>query len=632
MEKVDIPQLRPVIAGSVTVCVLAAIAPWMSGGRDPLALVIGAVALLLAFLLLMVQPEVRRPKLSWLSVSYMALLGWGTLSLLWTANRYSSALWLALWGLAGLVFVAVRTLARDDKGRRWLLSGYLITAAVFSLAGIVMYVTGSYERLTGSFYWPNPAAAYLMPAIILAVANMKQTVGRPRLLWVGAGALYVATAFLTDSRAALLVLVLSVAAYLLVSPSVRRFWIHLLFMLITSAVIVVASNFVAQVASKHRSTQIPGSRLAELASGDAHSTSDRLYYLSSAFDLWRQRPLQGTGAGTFGDRHPQVQRRAISASNDVHNIYVQVLSELGIVGALLLIAVIVWLLAGMARGVIADSSQLPLAIGLVALLLHAAVDIDARYPALLGLAALLGGLSYRPWRDGVGVFPRILLAPAVLATLCVTSWYWSQTYSGRAFDAQNDGDYELATSWDQRAQLPLTNPDILGAEGILWYTRGLISTDRRPDFAKALALVRRAQQADPFDGQHHQLEGRILLQEHDLAGATRAFEKALQLDPFDHPQYALDLASTQLLARQTDQALATAMAMLKLYPDQVLANRSADPTLRPALSALQAFVGNLYLQKGDMAQAKRAAQRAVAIYPESLPGRALQHQVTSQAQ
>jgi tetratricopeptide (TPR) repeat protein len=147
-----------------------------------------------------------------------------------------------------------------------------------------------------------------------------------------------------------------------------------------------------------------------------------------------------------------------------------------------------------------------------------------------------------------------------------------------------------------------------------------------------LVLVRRAQQADPFDGQHHQLEGRILLQEHDLAGATRAFEKALQLDPFDHPQYALDLASTQLLARQTDQALATAMAMLKLYPDQVLANRSADPTLRPALSALQAFVGNLYLQKGDMAQAKRAAQRAVAIYPESLPGRALQHQVTSQAQ
>jgi O-antigen ligase/tetratricopeptide (TPR) repeat protein len=623
-------SVKPTIAVTVTLALTLAIAPWFSGGREPLAMVISAVGLLLAVLLLMVQPEVRRPGWSWLGLSYMALIGWGIVSLTWSANRYSSALWVAVWVMAALVFMVARALALDDRSRGWLLGAYVASAVIFAAVGIGMYVIGSYERLTGTFYWPNPAAAYLLPAVLLALDGLKRGAGRRRLAWLGAGAVLLAAMVLTDSRAALLLLVILVSLYLAVSPGVKRFWIHFVFMLVIAIAVIALSNAVAQRVVSHRSAQVPGSRLAELASGDANSTTDRIFYLRSAWMLWLQRPVLGTGAGTFGDRHPAVQERVISASNDVHNIYVQTLSELGLVGLSLLLLVILGMFGGVIRGLLVRPQNLAVVLGVVALVLHAAVDIDAKFPALLALAALLAAVAYRPWRDGVGAWPRWTLAPAAALLMLSTCWYWSGSYIIRAAAAQADGDYDLASQWDHRAQLWVTNPDVISAEGIMWYARAAVGDDPRASLDKALGLARRAERADPYDGQHYQLEGRVRLAERQPAAAIKAFEAALRRDPFNHPEYALDLAGVQRQTGHTDQALHTAQAMLALYSDKVVENRSSDPGVRPAVANLEAFVGNIELQRGQRGQAKEAAERAVRILPESLAGRALMHQVSSQ--
>jgi hypothetical protein len=201
----------------------------------------------------------------------------------------------------------------------------------------------------------------------------------------------------------------------------------------------------------------------------------------------------GTGAGTFGDRHPAVQERVISASNDVHNIYVQTLSELGLVGLSLLLLVILGMFGGVIRGLLVRPQNLAVVLGVVALVLHAAVDIDAKFPALLALAALLAAVAYRPWRDGVGAWPRWTLAPAAALLMLSTCWYWSGSYIIRAAAAQADGDYDLASQWDHRAQLWVTNPDVISAEGIMWYARAAVGDDPRASLDKALGLARRAE-------------------------------------------------------------------------------------------------------------------------------------------
>jgi tetratricopeptide (TPR) repeat protein len=101
----------------------------------------------------------------------------------------------------------------------------------------------------------------------------------------------------------------------------------------------------------------------------------------------------------------------------------------------------------------------------------------------------------------------------------------------------------------------------------------------------------------------------------------------LRLDPYNHPDYALDLARVQQQTGEVDGAVRTAQAMLAQYPQEVVDNRSNDATVKPALADLEALVGNVYLKQGRLREAGEAATRALKLDPDSLRGRALRHQV-----
>ena len=143
---------------------LVAVAPWMTGGRDAAALLISAFALALCWFL-----GGRQTSKNFDTPLFTALalwLGWGVLSLLWTANRYQTELWLLYSILAVLAGILAARLPKEDKHR--LISGYIWVAVATSLFGTYLYFTGSYDRLTSAFYWANPAAAYLLAAGLLA--------------------------------------------------------------------------------------------------------------------------------------------------------------------------------------------------------------------------------------------------------------------------------------------------------------------------------------------------------------------------------------------------------------------------------------------------------------------------------
>jgi tetratricopeptide (TPR) repeat protein len=369
--------------------------------------------------------------------------------------------------------------------------------------------------------------------------------------------------------------------------------------------------------------------LAEVAGGESQSGGDRWRYVQSGLVMWWQHPWGGTGAGTYGDVHPHYQQRVVSASTDAHNLYVQVLAELGLAGAILLVGVLLWLVVGVARGVATEPSSLAVVLGAMALLLHFGLDIDPRYPALLALAAVLLGLVYRQHRDrrGAGQWWPVAVAVAVLVP--AVSLYQSGVWAQRAAADQQDGDYDLAAErYDQAHTGVLFNPDYVNAAGINWYALGTLGgNDARADLATALERARAAERLDPHDGQHHQLEGRVLVAQGDARGAERAFRAALQLDSLNHPDYALDLANLYVRAGNKAAARTTAQTMLDLYPDKVVENRSNDPLVRPTVGYLAALVGNLDLQAGRLDAAEAAGRRALRVDPKNLQGRALLHQV-----
>ncbi|HEY6737136.1 MAG TPA: O-antigen ligase family protein [Candidatus Saccharimonadia bacterium] len=637
MKAVEGVAVRPIILGMWVACLAVAMAPWLTGGREPLAWVLSGFALLLGALLAWRQAAVAvlpRGVVVW---SYAGLMLWALASGLWSANRYSTAVWVVMWGLAGLAFRLSYVVSASEAGRRWLLRAYLGLAVVFAVVGIGMYLFGDYERLVGSIYWPNPAAAYMMPAVLVALAGWLRAERRWDLArWGAVLGLCGAAFYLTGSRAAMLVLGLVTAIFLVVSNHVKHFWIKILFSVVIVTALSTGLVWSGNRLGHHHAGGTFGSRVGELASGKAQSGRDRLRYVESAVAIWLAQPILGSGAGTYGDVHPQYQQTVVSASTDVHNLYVQTLAELGLPGLVCQLALVVGLLWGMVQGLSWRPELVPVGCGVVGLLWHFGLDIDARYPALLCLLAVLAGMVVVPRRAGA-VRPAGWRWPALAAGLLVpvVLLYQSEVAAERGRAAQRDEDYAAAANWfDQAGANGLANPDWVSAAGLNELAVA-VQAAGQPDaqaaaYQLALDDARRAQQADPHDAQHWQLLGRVLVQRGkpgDLPAAERALRRALQLDGLNHPEYALDLARLQVAQRQPEAARATAERMLGLYPPAVVSNRYADPQLLHHLAELAALVGNLDLQAGAVPAAERQAQAALNWEKPNLAGRALMHQV-----
>ncbi|MBW4061315.1 O-antigen ligase family protein [Candidatus Saccharibacteria bacterium] len=617
-EVVTREPLRPIIAWSVAICLGAAMAPWLSGGQEPLAALISGFALLMGSVLLWQQPSVRRLKVGPMMYGYLAFVAWGSLSLIWTANRYSTLMWVIGLLLAGLAFRLAYALSGEEDSLWRIEWVYLATALGFVAYGGYLYLSGGYDRLTGSFYWPNPAAAYLIPGILIAFDRWRRG-GR---WWNGAmTAVFGAAFLLTDSRAALATLAVAAVIYVIVIRLTKRFWIIFVFSVAASLGVAYGMVALRHALQPKAVISVPGSRLSPASAVNSQSGADRVTYLHSAVLIWADHPILGAGAGAYPDVHPHYQIRVISASASAHNIYVQTLAELGLVGILLMIWLMVCLVFGTVRGLVARPLGMAATLGVGAIWLHFGLDIDAQYPALVLLIAVFGGslyhqrLSFKPLGWWLPLGSVVVLIPIV-------ALYYSDTWNNRGVAAQANGDYAIATNDFLHAHgYIFYNPDVLTAQGINEYT--LAQLGNKAAGNTALLLARSAEKQDPNDGQHYQLEGRTLALMGDRAGAIKAYEAALQADPYNHPEYAYDLALVQSQIGQSAAGLVAADTMLAQYPTAVVVNRSADPSLRANLAQLAALAGSIRLQNGDLAGARKASAAALAFDPTSLRAQAL---------
>jgi hypothetical protein len=125
----------------------------------------------------------------------------------------------------------------------------------------------------------------------------------------------------------------------------------------------------------------------------------RIYAWRVAWHGFESAPLFGHGAGTYADTWAQ-RRPASFNIQDAHSLYLETLDELGIVGFLLLLAVILAVLWGAARRIRGPRRPLYAATFavLLAWALHAGIDWDWEMPVLSVIFFALGGavLARRP--------------------------------------------------------------------------------------------------------------------------------------------------------------------------------------------------------------------------------------------
>ena len=286
-----------------------------------------------------------------------------------------------------------------------------------------------------------------------------------------------------------------------------------------------------------------GERAKEFKSGspDESEQASRFSFNagSNRYDLWRvalddagDDPLLGDGAGGF--EYTYLQKKDVASQNarDAHSVELEVLSELGVPGLLLLLAT----LACMAAGGWASRRRGPpssAALTAVALasgtywLIHTSVDWFWPYPVVTASAIGLLGVGcagagfldlaphWRPWR-------ALAIAGLALLALSAIPPFLSQRYVDHAYAVWRT-DLERAYDDLERARSlnPLSDlPDL--AEGAIAREAG--------DRQRAVQAFTDAAEQRPEEWAAHFLLAE-LQQDADPALARSEIEIALELNP-----------------------------------------------------------------------------------------------------
>ena len=517
-------------------------------------------------------------------------LGWAGFSLWWAPYKNPSVQWfisLLMYAvLFGVVLQGVRT-SRQVRQVVMVLVGMGLCEGVL---GIVQYVWLGEARAKGTFFNPNFFATYEVVTLALTFGLLSYQ-RLNDLNWTNKAFLWCtsATAFLAfvmaQSRGAVLAFLI-----MALSLGIYRFGkMALVFLLVLVLAGVVLPNPIKQ-------------RVLDVSAHDP--------YAYTRFEIWENslhrvadRPW-GTGLGmykylSFQYRFPiensivQYGKRAESA----HNEYLQIAVELGVGGlALFLLGIGVW--GWGAKDVIEGASSswekgavVGLSGGVLAILVHAAVDSVFHEPALVLLLILCGSLvlvvkrldspdrvpvwnipfPYHPAR--VAVVWLMAAASAFLIIQPAAAWFANEQGNIASHSGQSDRAWE----WYRRATLidPGTTAyhDAAARMNVIrFYASG--DPQRLIQAVEEIAIC---QELNPLDGRipfrlgmlYLLLAERVTSEDQRgnlVARAVASYEDAIKVDPFSPFNY-LELAKIRWRQKQAENAQALLMKAITYEPN-----------------------------------------------------------------
>lgn len=229
--------------------------------------------------------------------------------------------------------------ARDLRKVYWVIVGSgLVYGATIAFLGPEMETATEVGRWGGVFQGPHPAAIFMLLCAALAVELVRIERGRARLLAAGSAAFFLATQLLTNVRTVLLVLPFLVLLWILLEWGPRE----MLAACLVLALILVAAFPVLPSVLQASLTTVAMAILSPIVPVDGqgqlsaqwHNFQSRLLHVRLAVDVARQHPWLGVGLGR------QALLVPVPRGTLIHNYYMTMLVETGLLGLALLMSII----------------------------------------------------------------------------------------------------------------------------------------------------------------------------------------------------------------------------------------------------------------------------------------------------
>jgi O-antigen ligase len=289
-----------------------------------------------------------RPFVAWLLIGFLA---WATLSLTWAESSSTGVTSVTRYLLNLSLFPIVWTGIRGRQDVRWLLGALVVGASLAAVAGIISppqefgEASGA-ARATGTIGDPNEFAAVLVVGICLAATFvLTPRSGAVRIGALGAVGVCALGIFLSLSRGGLIALACAILAAVVMGGRWRP--------IVAIAAIAVAVSTVLYFAMF---ASLPArERITTVQQGGG---SGRTSLWTVGWRMVEAHPVRGVGTGNFPVssvhyllRPGVVQRteKILEKPDVAHNTYLQIQTELGLVGLLFFLGIVVASLTSLAQ-------------------------------------------------------------------------------------------------------------------------------------------------------------------------------------------------------------------------------------------------------------------------------------------
>ena len=389
---VDLARLVRTGLAAVVLAMVFALAI-ADGGRNPTCLFFVQAGVFVVLAATILRGGARGMRLP---IAWWCLIGAVGLTTLTSVRPEASVrellLWLTYGGMAVLTAVALR------EPRAWFVDGLVLTAGALCLIALFWF-WGSGDltnRWCSTFYWPNPFAAFLLLVLPLAVVRAIRAPSIREAMSHGAcSVLFLTSLVFTYSRGAWLAGIITLGIGALVLRGARR---AALMRFIAIAVATAAAVGLLSLGAPGGHPSAVATRAASIADSGDSSARGHFLFWRNALHIFSDHPLTGTGPGTFGAVHAAYQTDLRYYARDAHSLYLQTAAETGVTGVLALLALLGFAGSAWARMLRRASSEdertlvAGIGLGLLAFLLHNAVDMDWAFPANPAMAFVLAGV------------------------------------------------------------------------------------------------------------------------------------------------------------------------------------------------------------------------------------------------
>lgn len=558
----------------------------------------------------------RRPVMwHWLDYIFLAFVGWNILSIGWSTNISLAIAKATSWSFVFVIYKLAGVLSQAPKAVSFYKKAFfgVLTLNILVLASALlgMAFTGdeigvTYRQVARINEYistnANEAASVLVLTFTVFLAVKNYAKHTSWFTWIVVGFTAFAVVLL-NARAAIFALYTAVALYLLyVGDGKKKRLIFIASMALGAAALTA-------VADKALFVQHLNPLKGMLASHD-----ERFILWQSAIDVWQTAPILGVGAGNWVIEYPRFAQSILYGFDDIrqyshaHQMFLQMLSELGLIGLGLYVAFFVGIAYQLNKNKLLKNH-----VGKLFLILVLSYHILASFYGIIYaqheelktcqilffvvIGYVVSTIKTNRKSNRTANSFAATIAAIMLALYAFIIYNNMQLSRAKKYHVTND--YELALKYLASVQSPLYSMDKSPNRKVALKTTEAKIHLELGHIDLALASMHEAIAVQPYYHYNYFMLGNFFMHNQSYGDAIAAYDQAIELNG-NYFSSQLALVDALIADGQEERAVALHNSVDQRVSHHLKKYSASFPD--PALRAQQKFYKNLLRYNGKLRQ------------------------------